>query len=438
MDIKTSLGDAMTRWVVRCVLLVFVALTVLAVPASAADRFALIVSGASGGDKYAENQKKWLASLESTLRERLAFAGDRLVILSEGAAEANNATRDNVTRALTTLRQRVTAADVLLVVLIGHGTFDGQSAKFNLIGPDMSAEEWKKLLEGIPGRLVFVNTTSSSFPFIEELSGQNRVIISATDTSAQKYDTVFPEYFIKGLAEVSADNDKNGRLSVFEAFSYANQAVKQYYDQQGQLATERSLIDDNGVTINMHVPAQPASAGAQPAAPPTAVLARMTYLDPEPGSTTANPVLAALQKQKASLEAQIEGLKLRKGELTQPQYDAELERLAGRPWAHPATGEPVQFGVSTIERWYYAARNERRDPVGVLRRRVRKDLGQQPSLGPALRVALRAQYQAHQSWSYQLHVDNLAVLVAENGELGSMPSYPTLRRYMKEIGVIGQ
>lgn len=318
----------MTRWVVRCVLFVFVTLTVLAVPASAADRFALIVSGASGGDKYAENQKKWLASLESTLRERLAFAGDRLAILSEGAAQANNATRDNVTRALTTLRQRMTADDVLLVVLIGHGTFDGQSAKFNLIGPDMSADEWKKLLEGIPGRLVFVNTTSSSFPFIEELSGKNRVIISATDTSAQKYDTVFPEYFIKGLAEVSADNDKNGRLSVFEAFSYANQAVKQYYEQQGQLATERSLIDDNGVTINVNVPAQPAGAGAQPAAPPTAVLARMTYLDPEPGSTTADPVLAALQKQKASLEAQIEGLKLRKGELTQQQYDAELERLA--------------------------------------------------------------------------------------------------------------
>lgn len=316
----------MTRWPVRCVVSVFIMLAALALPASAADRFALIVSGASGGDKYAENQKKWLASLETTLRQRLAFTGDRLVILSEDA-QANNATKDNVTRALTALRQRVTADDVLLVVLIGHGTFDGQSAKFNLIGPDMSAEEWKKLLEGVPGRLVFVNTTSSSFPFIEELSGKNRVIISATDTTAQKYDTVFPEYFIKGLAEVSADNDKNGRLSVFEAFSYANQAVKQYYEQQGQLATERSLIDDNGATINLNVPAQ-AGAGAKPAAPASALLARTTYLDPEPGSTTADPVLAALQKQKASLEAQIEALKIRKGELTQEQYDAELERLA--------------------------------------------------------------------------------------------------------------
>ena len=318
----------MTCWLWRGVSFVFMTLAAFPVPASAAERYALIVSGASGGDKYAENQKKWLASLESTLRQQLAFTGDRLVILSEDAAQTNSATRDNVTRALTTLRQRVMADDVLLVLLIGHGTFDGQSAKFNLTGPDMSAEEWKKLLEGIPGRLVFVNTTSSSFPFIEELSGKNRVIISATDTTAQKYDTVFPEYFIQGLAEVSADNDKNGRLSVFEAFSYANQAVKQYYDKQGQLATERSLIDDNGVTINVNAPAQAAGAGPKPAPPPTAVLARTTYLDPEPGSTTTDPVLAALQKQKASLEAQIEALKIRKGELTQEQYDAELERLA--------------------------------------------------------------------------------------------------------------
>lgn len=319
----------MTRWLWRCLSLSIVALAALAAPASAAERYALIVSGASGGDKYAEAQKKWLASLESTLRQRLAFTGDRLVILSEDAAQTNGATKDNVTRTLTTLRQRVMADDVLLVLLIGHGTFDGQSAKFNLVGPDMSAEEWKKVLDGIPGRLVFVNTTSSSFPFIEELSGKNRVIISATDTTAQKYDTVFPEYFIQGLAEVSADNDKNGRLSVFEAFSYANQAVKQYYEKQGQLATERSLIDDNGVTINLNTPAQAGGPGAKPAAPvPTAVLARTTYLDPEPGSTTADPVLAALQKQKASLEAQIEALKIRKGELTQQQYDAELERLA--------------------------------------------------------------------------------------------------------------
>jgi hypothetical protein len=324
MDAQTSLGDEMTRTVCRYGLLL-IAFLGLSGSATAADRFALVVSGASGGEKYAESQQKWLASLESTLRERLAFPQDHLVVLKEGEAGEANATRDNVTRVLTGFRQRLAADDVLLIVLVGHGTFDGQAAKFNLIGPDMASEEWKKLLEGLPGRLVFVNTTSSSFPFIEDLSGNNRVIITATDTTAQKYDTVFPEYFIKGLAEPSADNDKNGRLSVFEAFAFANQAVKQYYDQQGQLATERSLMDDNGVTINLNSPVQP---GTGQTTPPPAVLARATYLDPEPGSTTSDPVLAKAQKEKAALEAQIEALRLRKGELTQAQYDAELERLA--------------------------------------------------------------------------------------------------------------
>ena len=116
----------------------------------------------------------------------------------------------------------------------------------------------------------------------------------------------------------------------------------------------------------------------------------------------------------------------------------ELMRLAGQRWRHPITGEPVQFAVSTIERWLYAARGERQDPVAVLRRRVRKDAGQQPSLGLALRQALQAQYRDHSSWSVQLHVDNLAVLVEDDPRLGSMPSYSSVRRYMKAQGLARQ
>jgi hypothetical protein len=114
---------------------------------------------------------------------------------------------------------------------------------------------------------------------------------------------------------------------------------------------------------------------------------------------------------------------------------AELRRLAAKSWRHPTTGSLLRFGVSTIERWYYAARNERQDPVGVLRRRIRKDAGQQPSLGEKLRALLRAQHQAHRRWSYKLHADNLAVLAEQDSELGPMPSYATVRRYMKAQGL---
>jgi putative transposase len=111
-----------------------------------------------------------------------------------------------------------------------------------------------------------------------------------------------------------------------------------------------------------------------------------------------------------------------------------LAQLAAKRWTHPITGEPVRFGRSTIERWYYQARQGDPDPVGALARRVRKDAGTQPGMPAALAEVLRAQWKQHPSWSYQLHVDNLAVLAAEDPALGPMPSYATVRRYMKGQG----
>ena len=122
----------------------------------------------------------------------------------------------------------------------------------------------------------------------------------------------------------------------------------------------------------------------------------------------------------------------------QGEMAAELMRLSQKSWRHPITGTPMRFGVSTIERWYYAARGERRDPVKALRRRIRKDAGLQRRVSEKLRLMVRAQYQAHRSWSYQLHRDNLAVVVAEDGSVGPMPSYSTLRRYMKGQGLFKQ
>ena len=117
---------------------------------------------------------------------------------------------------------------------------------------------------------------------------------------------------------------------------------------------------------------------------------------------------------------------------------AELARLSEKSWRHPITGSPVRFGVSTIERWFYAALRERRDPVAALRRRVRKDVGVHRKLSPKLRLALRAQYEKHKSWSYQLHADNLIALAQGDEALGEVPSYSTLRRYLKTQGMFKQ
>jgi transposase InsO family protein len=115
------------------------------------------------------------------------------------------------------------------------------------------------------------------------------------------------------------------------------------------------------------------------------------------------------------------------------QLQEQLAELAETLWQHPVSGQPVRFAVSTIQRWYYQARNSP-DPLAALRRKVRRDRGQQQALGPPLGEALRQQYAAHPSWSYQLHRDNLAVLVAEQPGLGPLPSYASLRRYMVSHG----
>jgi transposase InsO family protein len=114
----------------------------------------------------------------------------------------------------------------------------------------------------------------------------------------------------------------------------------------------------------------------------------------------------------------------------------ELEILARKKWRHPITGQSVQFSLPSIERWYYRALGEPKDPVGVLGRKIRQDCGTHPSLSMELRGVLLEQYRKHPSWTYQLHADNLAVLMEQAPGLGPMPSYASLRRFMKAHGLL--
>jgi hypothetical protein len=289
-------------------------------PVLARDRFAIIVSGASGGPKYIENFDRWRTTVVKALTEGLGFTLDRVTVLSEDAAsDADRPTRENVRRAVSSVASRVTADDLLLIVLIGHGTFDGEAAKFNLVGPDLDARDWAQLLNKVPGQVVFVNTSNSSHPFLEELSRPDRIIITATDSTSQRFDTVFPEFFAAALDQVAvADSDKNGRLSIWEVFGFASQAVARWYDQRGQLVTEHAVLDDNGDR-----------AGREAQTPgPDGTLARRVFLDPDPSERGGDAVLANLERRKAAIESEIELLKARKGSMPRGRYDAEFEALA--------------------------------------------------------------------------------------------------------------
>lgn len=291
-----------------------------AASAAAGDRYALVVTGASGGDAYARKYATWRVSFVDTLRTTFHYEPRRLIVLADTeSAGVQTATREHVRRALADLRKRMTKDDQLLVLLIGHGTsLDGDEAKFNLVGPDLSASEWSDLLRPLPGRLVFVNTTGASFPFLRKLAGKGRVVLTATDAAAQQFETVFPEWFIKAFSDPAADLDRNKRVSMWEAFTYASAGVRQWFEQKGQLPTERSLLDDTGAGIGREA-WSPGTDGA---------IARVTYLEPDAVlALPADTRLADLMRRRAELETRLEEVKARKESTPPDQYDADLEKL---------------------------------------------------------------------------------------------------------------
>ncbi len=301
------------------VLLIVAFMMVMAADGLAEQRYALVVSGASGGQKYAEQLAQWRNSIRAALVDRYGFSADhvRLFVDETVKTGGEQGTAQNLRAAIATLRKQLTQDDVLLVVLLGHGTYDGEAAKFNLVGPDLTAADWATLLRGLPGRLVLVNTTAASFPFLEPLSGPNRIVITATDSAAQKYATVFPEYFVKALSEASTDLDKNGRTSIFEVLAATSLAVKQHYEKRGQLLTERAVFDDNGDRV-----------GREAEAPgPDGALARTLYLDAELPAAADNPELAALIRRRRELESEAEALKAKKASMPGPVWEAEYEKL---------------------------------------------------------------------------------------------------------------
>lgn len=140
---------------------------------------------------------------------------------------------------------REAGGDVWLI-LIGHGTFDGREARFNLSGPDLTATDLARMVQPIHRRLIVINGASSSSPFLSKLSGPGRVIVTATRSGYEENVARFGRFLAVAISDTSADLDKDGQVSLLEAFVLAARRVAEFYETEGRLATEHALIDDNG------------------------------------------------------------------------------------------------------------------------------------------------------------------------------------------------
>jgi hypothetical protein len=202
-------------------------------------RALILVVGAPGEPEYGEQFSAW-----ADLWRQAAVKGNlRTTVVGQG----NSATNDDKTSLLQALTAEVAKpAGELWLVFLGHGTYDGRAAKFNLRGPDLSADELAAALKPCRRPLVVIQCASASGPFLPALSAPGRVIITATRSGYEVNATRFGGYLARAIADPAADLDKDGQTSLLEAFLLAARQTADFYRDQGRLLTEHALLDDNG------------------------------------------------------------------------------------------------------------------------------------------------------------------------------------------------
>ncbi len=261
-----------------------------------------LVEAACGPWGVPDSSVTWLA--EDTSRDPAQVSG-----------RATKAALDTAFRRLAT---RSRPGDVVAVFLIGHGSGSGIESRLSLPGPDPTAADYGHWLDELTGRtVVVVVAASASGDFLPVLSRPGRIVITATRSSTERNESLFASRFAQGLASLEADADKDGKVSVLEAFLYAQREVAAAYAKDKRLQTEHAQLDDNGDGKGS---AEPAADGATDGA----LARRVTF-----GSAPAvnDPRVAALLAERRTLEDQVEALRRRKEGMSEAAYSAELEKL---------------------------------------------------------------------------------------------------------------
>ncbi len=299
-----------------------------AVPATAqeplpAAQAVIVVRGASGADEFArdfeEAAQHW--------RQLAQQAGAGFQLIGEGSDQGSGSSdRDQLAAALGTLVAGESDAPLWLV-LIGHGTFDNNAAKFNLRGPDVSAQELAEWLAPARRPLIVANGSSSSGPFLDALKGPNRVVITATRSGAEQNYARFGKFLAETIGDVTADLDKDERVSLLEAYLAAAKRTAEFYEGEGRLATEHALLDDNGDGLgtpgDWFRGIRPTRA-ARDGAALDGSFAHRFHLLPAGPARQESPEVAA---ERSRLEGAIEALRVEKPNLATAEYYARLEEL---------------------------------------------------------------------------------------------------------------
>lgn len=308
----------------RGALLGFVLVGAAVAPSSAQGGHLVIISGLSGEERFARDYLEWGSDLARAAVERHGVTRDNVIWLAEDAGAhatiRGRSTRANVERELRSLADRAGADDRVLIVIFGHGSYQAGESRINLPGPDINAKELASLLSELETqRVAVVNATSASGGFIQDLAAANRIVITATKSGMEANETVFGRHFANALTGDAADTDKDGRVSLLEAFEYVRQEVEREYERSNRLQTEHPVLDGVGDGQGVTTVA---------AAGPHAQAAGSFHLGSVSAATAGgSPALRALYEAKARIEEDLAALRSRRDSMPQAEYEDALEKL---------------------------------------------------------------------------------------------------------------
>ena len=279
----------------------------------------IVVAGAGGEDEYDKTFAKWAKLWEAACQR----AGAKEITLGVSTNSASD--HDRLKEIFTNEPKN---GGELWLVLLGHGTFDGKEAKFNLRGPDLAAAELATWLKPFKRPLAIINCASASGPFLKALSATNRVVITATKSGFEQNYARFGEYFSDAISNPASDLDKDGQVSLLEAFLSASVSAAEFFKTENRLATEHALIDDNGDGLGtpadffrgIRAIKKPEGSGAI-----DGVRAHQFHLL---RSEQEKNLSAAARAKRDELELKMAKLREQKSELGEETYFKELEKIA--------------------------------------------------------------------------------------------------------------
>ena len=302
------------------------ALLMLVVASVRAQTQVLIVTGLGGEQRFSDRFRTLGAELASAMHDRFGIPDPNISWYGEDSTAKDpryrgRSMRDALEREVTAIHTRCLPGTQVVVVFIGHGAGTEAESRLSIPGPDVTVTDVQRWLTGFTQqRVAFINLTSGSGDFLPILAAPGRVVITATKTSYERNESRFAEFFVRALTQDVADIDKDGRVSLLEAFRYAARETKRVYDDATKLQTEHAQLDDDGSRQNT---ADPVGRGGQ------GMLARRFFLDARAGTVNAggDAALAALYSQKFELEVQVDSVRSRKTSMPREAYEADLERV---------------------------------------------------------------------------------------------------------------